>query len=229
MPGLPARKPVSVIHTRVKVCCIANVAEAEMAIAAGAWALGLVAEMPSGPGPIPDDAIAEIARAVPPGVETFLLTSRVEADGIIEHHRHCGTTALQLVDRVPFDDLKRLRRALPGVRLVQVVHVTGPDSVSEAQDVAGLVDMVLLDSGQPQAELRTLGGTGNTHDWDISRIIRERLDLPVWLAGGLNEANVSQAIRHVGPFGVDLCSSLRPDGRLHAQRLDAFFKAVRSA
>lgn len=199
-----------------------------MAIAAGAWALGLVAKMPSGPGPIPDDAIAEIARAVPAGVETFLLTSRVEADGIIEHHRHCRTTTLQLVDRVPFEDLQRVRKALPGVRLVQVVHVTGSASVSEAQEVAGLVDMVLLDSGQPQAELRTLGGTGNTHDWDISRIIRERLDLPVWLAGGLNEANVAQAIRHVEPFGVDLCSGLRRGGRLHAERLGDFFKAVRS-
>jgi phosphoribosylanthranilate isomerase len=143
-----------------------------MAIAAGAWALGLVADMPSGPGPIPDDAIAEIARAVPADVGTFLLTSRVEADGIIEHHHQCRTTALQLVDRVPSGDLQRVRTALPGVRAVQVVHVTGPDSVSEAQDGAGLVDMVWLDSGQPQAELRTLGGTQRLASHSPRRAIR---------------------------------------------------------
>lgn len=197
-----------------------------MAINAGAWALGLVAEMPSGQGPISDEAIAEIVPMVPDNVETFLLTSRVDAASIIEHQQFCGTSTVQMVDHVPHGELLKIRRALPGVRLVQVIHVLGDESIDEAQAVAPLVDMILLDSGKPQAELRTLGGTGDTHDWEISRRIREQLEVPVLLAGGLNRQNVADAIARVGPFGVDLCSGIRSNGRLDQQKLNAFISAV---
>lgn len=197
-----------------------------MAINAGAWALGLVAEMPSGQGPISDEAIAEIVPMVPDNVETFLLTSRVDAASIIEHQQFCGTSTVQMVDHVPHGELLKIRRALPGVRLVQVIHVLGDESIDEAQAVAPLVDMILLDSGKPQAELRTLGGTGDTHDWEISRRIREQLEVPVLLAGGLNPQNVADAIARVGPFGVDLCSGIRSNGRLDQQKLNAFISAV---
>lgn len=214
---------------RIKICCIQDLAEAELAARAGAWALGLVAEMPSGQGPISDARIAEIARAAPPGVETFLLTSRVRAGDIIEHHRVCRTSTLQLVDAVAQADLAQIRRALPGVRLVQVVHVTGPEALDQAAALAGRVDALLLDSGQPDAAVRELGGTGRTHDWSLSREIVRRSALPVWLAGGLRPENVGQAIRQVRPWGVDLCSGIRVDGRLDPSRLDAFVRAVRQA
>ncbi|MDX1460348.1 MAG: hypothetical protein R3348_04770 [Xanthomonadales bacterium] len=212
--------------TRVKVCCIQDLDEAHAAIAAGAWALGLVAEMPSGPGPISDERIATILDGLPAGIETFLLTSRTDAGAIIEHHRTCPATTLQLVDHVPEDELRRLRRRLGGVRLVQVIHVLGPQSVEEALAVAPLVDMVLLDSGKPHAEQRTLGGTGDTHDWQISRQTRERLEIPMFLAGGLHPGNVAEAIRTVKPFGVDLCSGLRDRNRLIPRTLDSFMSEV---
>jgi len=212
---------------KVKICCIQDSAEARMAIQAGAWALGLVAEMPSGVGPIPDEQIAYILENVGDPVETFLLTSRVESGAIIEHHRICPASTLQLVDHVPFDDLQRLRTALPGVKLVQVIHVLGEASVEEAVRVAPLVDMILLDSGKPNAELRTLGGTGDTHDWDLSRRIRREIGIPMLLAGGLEPDNVAEAIHTVQPFGVDLCSRIRDaDGRLVPDKLEAFMDAV---
>lgn len=214
------------MSVRIKVCCIQDPDEARMAIEAGAWALGLVAEMPSGPGPISDEAIADIVPSVPPGIETFLLTSRVDADGIIEHQRYCGTTTIQMVDHVPYDELRRIRRALPGVRLVQVIHVLGEESIEEARKVAPLVDMILLDSGKPHAELRTLGGTGDTHDWDVSRKIRQQVNVPLLLAGGLRPDNVADAIMQVRPFGVDLCSGIRSEGRLDQHKLDAFFRSA---
>jgi phosphoribosylanthranilate isomerase len=214
---------------KVKVCCIANVQEARMAVDAGAWALGLVAEMPNGVGPISDEEIAEIIPSVPPGVETFLLTSRTEADAIIDHHRVCGTSTIQLVDHVPFRDLRKIRQALPAIKLVQVIHVLGEESITEAIEVAPLVDMILLDSGKPHAEVRTLGGTGDTHDWGISRKIRQEIGIPMFLAGGLNPKNVAGAIRHVQPFGVDLCSGLRTDDRLDPVKLEAFFAEVRGS
>ena len=201
-------------------------AEARMAIDAGAWALGLVAEMPSGVGPIPDEHIANIAAAVPRGIETFLLTSRTDAKGIIEHQKLCGTTTVQMVDHVPHATLTGIRDALPGIRLVQVIHVNGSSSVEEAAAVAPLVDMILLDSGKPDADIRTLGGTGDTHDWNLSLEIRRRVAIPVFLAGGLNPGNAGDAIRRVQPFGVDLCSGIRTDGQLDPSKLEAFFSAV---
>ncbi len=214
----------------VKICCIANPAEAGLAIGAGAAVLGLVTHMPSGPGVISDEAAAEIAAAVrrtAPAVETFLLTSLTRAEAIAEQHARCGTTALQLVDHVPHDDLRRLRAACPGVKLVQVIHVLGDPSVDEARAAAPFVDALLLDSGNPHAPVKELGGTGRRHDWATSRRIRDAVwPLPLYLAGGLRADNVAEAIATVRPHGLDLCSSVRRDGALDGGLLAAFFDAV---
>jgi phosphoribosylanthranilate isomerase len=210
----------------VKVCCIANLAEAQLAISAGAAAIGLVSEMPSGPGVIPDELIAEIAEAIPRPTETFLLTSRRDADAIADQHQRCGTTALQLVDQVPAAELRRLRALLPGVRLVQVVHVDGEESVEEARSVAGLIDSILLDSGNPGLAVKVLGGTGRVHDWSYSRRIRECVSVPVLLAGGLHPGNVRAAIENVQPAGLDVCSGLRTNGALDSRKLTAFLAAA---
>ena len=213
---------------KVKICCIASVDEARMAVDAGAAALGLVSAMPSGPGPIDEALIAEIAAAVSPLTETFLLTSQQRAEAIVRQHRRCRTSVLQLVDAVADEDLKQLRAALPHVRLVQVIHVTGPASVDEALAAARLVDALLLDSGNPQLAVKQLGGTGRTHDWEHSRAIVDQSPVPVWLAGGLNVGNVGAAIDAVRPHGIDLCSSVRSDGQLDAGKLAAFMAAVRA-
>ena len=216
-------------RTRIKICCIASLAEARLAVASGADALGLVGAMPSGPGGIDDELIAQIAASVGPPVATFLLTSETGADGIIAHARRCRANVLQLVDQVAPQDYPRVRDALPGVKLVQVVHVTGPESVGEAEAAAPHVDALLLDSGDPKAAVRLLGGTGRTHDWSISRRIVDAVDAPVFLAGSLRPDNVARAIREVGPFGVDLCTGVRTDGRLDPVKLRAFVDAVMAA
>ena len=199
-----------------------------MAVRAGASAVGLVSRMPSGPGVISEEAIRGIAAAVPPPVATFLLTSLTDPAEIAAQQRRCGANTLQLCDRLAPGAHQRLRSALPGIRLVQVVHVAGPRSVIEAAEVAPHVDAVLLDSGDPAATVRQLGGTGRTHDWAVSREIRERLRVPVFLAGGLTPANVAEASRQVGPFGLDVCTGVRTDGRLDEAKLRAFFEAAAS-
>ncbi len=230
MPAMPAVAP-----PRVKVCCIADLAEARLAIAHGAAALGLVSSMPSGPGVIDETVIAAVAAAVAteaPAVETFLLTCLTEAEAIVAQHRRCGTTTLQLVDALAPGELPRLRAALPAVRLVQVVHVTGVASLDEALAAAPHVDAVLLDSGAPQAVVKQLGGTGRTHDWATSRRIRDALaahGVPLYLAGGLRPDNVAAAIAQVAPFGLDLCTGVRRHGRLDADRLAGFFAALGAA
>jgi phosphoribosylanthranilate isomerase len=215
--------------TRVKVCCIMDHEEAACAVRAGADALGLVSAMPSGPGPIADDLIAAIARRVPPAVSTFVLTSRQSVQGIVDQHRFVRTSTIQIVDALTDGTYGELREQLPGVKLVQVIHVTGPGSVEETSLIAPQVDAVLLDSGRPAAAVKELGGTGRQHNWSISRAIRESIDTPLFLAGGLHAGNVRDAIDQVGPFGVDVCSGVRTNGRLDADKLAAFMEAVRGS
>jgi phosphoribosylanthranilate isomerase len=213
---------------RVKVCCIASLEEAALARRQGAHALGLVSRMPAGDRWIPDARIREIAAAHR-DVKRFLLTCRTDPESIRAQTLAAGTDTVQLVDRMELSDLAALRRALPGISLVQVVHVTGAEAAAEARRVAPYVDAVLLDSGRPDGPDRTFGGTGNTHDWEVSaRIVRE-LACPVFLAGGLGPDNVAEAIRRVGPYGVDVCSRVRPEGRLDAQLLAALFAAAAAA
>ncbi|MBX5455803.1 MAG: phosphoribosylanthranilate isomerase [Thermogemmatispora sp.] len=216
----------AVSRPRVKICCISSREEAQLAIRYGADALGLVSQMPSGPGVIPEELIAEIAEIIPPPIASFLLTSQRDVETIIEQQRRCRTNTLQLVDRLPPGSHQRLRAALPGIALVQVIHVRGPEAVEEALEVAPFVHALLLDSGRPDLPVKVLGGTGQVHDWTISRRIREAVPIPVFLAGGLSAENVRAAIEEVAPFGLDLCSSVRTEGRLDPRKLERFFAQV---
>ena len=213
-------------RTRIKVCCIASIAEAQLAIEHGADALGLVSAMPSGPGPISEERIAAIAARVPPPIATFLLTAHTQVEDIVAQHRRCRTTTIQLVDRLTGGSLAELRAALPGIGIVQVIHVTGPESLDEAREAAPHVHALLLDSGNPRAAVKELGGTGRVHDWETSRRIRDASPVPVFLAGGLRPDNAAAAIATVRPWGLDLCSGVRRDGALDPERLRQFMSAV---
>ena len=212
---------------RVKICCIKSVAEARAAVAHGADAIGLVSAMPSGAGIISDERlIPEIAATVPPPVASFLLTSLTDTDAIIAQHQRCRTTTLQLVDALTRGTHADLRRALPGIRLVQVIHVIDDASVTEACAAAPHVDALLLDSGNPNLAVKELGGTGRTHNWKLSRRIVEESGRPVFLAGGLRADNVAAAWAAVRPWGFDICSGVRTNDNLDEAKLAAFFAAV---
>lgn len=217
------------VPPRVKICCIASEAEAVLAVQMGAAAIGLVSRMPSGPGPIPEQRIRDIAATVPPGVATFLLTCETTAEPIIAQHRLCRTNTLQLVDDVEPGVHERLREALPGISIVQVIHVRDEDALRESVAVSAVVDGILLDSGNPSLSIKILGGTGRAHNWAVSRRIRDSVDVPVFLAGGLNPENVRKAIDQVAPFGVDVCSGLRTNGKLDETKLADFMRAVRDS
>lgn len=211
---------------RIKICCISSVEEARLAVQFGASALGLVGPMPSGPGIITDEQIHAIARTAPPAVATFLLTSETDAGAIVTHHQRVLTSTVQIVDALQSGTYAEIRQALGGVKLVQVIHVIGEESLDEAQRIAPHVDAILLDSGNPNLAVKELGGTGRTHNWVISRRIVEAVQVPVFLAGGLRPDNVRAAIEAVQPFGLDLCSGVRTEGRLDGRKLEAFFRAA---
>ncbi|MEM6764138.1 MAG: phosphoribosylanthranilate isomerase [Bacteroidota bacterium] len=215
-------------YPRIKICCIANWEEAQLAIQHGVDALGLVADMPSGPGVITDEKIRSLAGRIPPPVSSFLLTSRTESGQIAEHIRATGASTVQIVDSLTNGSYQHIRLACPGVNIVQVIHVQGEASIAEALAVAPLVDALLLDSGNAKLKVKKLGGTGRTHNWQISRKIREQVSVPIFLAGGLHPGNVREAIKQVGPFGLDVCSGVRTHNKLDEVKVKAFMKAIKS-
>ena len=215
--------------TRFKICCMQNAEEARLAVDHGASALGFVTAMPSGFGPIDENAIARIVATVPPHIATFLLTCATDARAILRQQRRSGANTLQLVDEVSPRTYEVLRDAIPDVSIVQVIHVEGEKSIRDAAAVAPHVDGILLDSGNPSLAIKELGGTGRVHDWTISRRIRDEVEVPILLAGGLRAENVSEAIEIVRPFGVDVCTGLRTDGALDPDKLERFVTAVRAA
>jgi phosphoribosylanthranilate isomerase len=214
------------LKPRIKICCISSIDEADIAIRAGASALGLVGKMPSGPGVISDEEIYEIAQSVPPPIGTFLLTSETDSLDIVEHYKLTRTNTIQIVDKLHFGTYQEIYDSFPGVKLVQVIHVLDESSVDEACEIAEMVDAILLDSGNPNLEIKELGGTGRIHNWDLSLRIVETCGKPVFLAGGINSENVREAFEKVNPFGFDLCSSVRTNGRLDEGKLEEFFNAV---
>ncbi len=219
--------------TRFKICCIQNEAEARLAIASGASAIGLVSRMPSGPGPISIEQISTIVRSLHATnhiVDTFLLTCEIDADTVIEQIKQTMCNTVQLCDAMQSEiEYEKIRAALPHVKIVQVIHVEGEFSLDDAFRAQHHSDALLLDSGRPNAAIKELGGTGRAHDWMLSRRIVEGVKIPVYLAGGLNASNAGEAIRSVGPYALDVCSGVRTDGKLDPAKLDAFVKAIAHA
>ncbi|MFA9205178.1 MAG: phosphoribosylanthranilate isomerase [Burkholderiaceae bacterium] len=214
------------MKVKVKICCISSIEEARLAIAYGAAAIGLVGRMPSGPGIITDELIHSIAKTVLPPIDSFLLTSETTAEAIIEHHNKVNTTTIQIVDALSGREYHKIREAIPNVQLVQVIHVLDEKAVQEAIEISEWVDAILLDSGNPNLSTKVLGGTGKTHNWDLSKKIRENISIPTYLAGGINKGNIRKAIDHMQPFGIDLCSSVRTNGQLDESKLEELFKAL---
>lgn len=212
-------------RVRVKICCIGSAAEAEMATRAGADFLGLVGPMPSGPGTLALGEAAAIARAAPPWARPVLLTSAETAEAIAAEAQEVGTYWVQVVRHIAPEEAARL--AATGLRVLQVVHVEGPDALSLIPVYAPHADGFLLDSGRPAEG--ALGGTGRRHDWSVSRDFVAASPIPVFLAGGLTPENAAEAVERVRPFGLDICSGLRPSGALDAGRLARFLSAVAGA
>lgn len=213
---------------KIKICCIKSIAEAEFVIQHGADAIGLVADMPSGPGIINDELIYEISKSFKQKIETFLLTSRINAQEIIEHHASTQTSTIQMVDEIDNQAYQVIADTLSGVKLVQVIHIEDDSSYAKAIEKSKYVDYLLLDSGKPSGEIKKLGGTGETHNWEISRAVVKDSNIPVFLAGGLNKNNIIEAINFVRPYGIDLCSGVRTNDALDKNKLIQFMNFIRN-
>ena len=157
---MPRFKMNKTTTPRIKICCITSKDEADTAIRCGASALGLVSKMPSGPGVISEELITQIASSVPPPIDTFLLTSKQDEKSIIEQQRRCRTNTIQICDGLISGNYQKLKEALPGISIVQVIHVTGRDSIEEAVSVAPHVDAILLDLGNQSSPTKNSEAPG---------------------------------------------------------------------
>jgi phosphoribosylanthranilate isomerase len=214
--------------TKVKICCIKTIEEAELAISFGASAIGLVSEMPSGPGVISDESIIEISNYASGKVDTFLLTSKQDSDSIIQQLKKYKTTTVQIVDKLTNGSYSDIKLALPNIKIIQVLHVNNDISIDEAKEIENEVDAILLDSGNDKLFIKELGGTGRTHDWSVSKRIVETVNIPIYLAGGLNPSNVAEAVKTVKPYSVDVCSGVRTNDKLDKNKLTKFFNSLNS-
>ncbi|MEM9762697.1 MAG: phosphoribosylanthranilate isomerase [Pseudomonadota bacterium] len=209
----------------IKICCIADGAEARLAAAAGAGWLGLVGPMPSGPGILTLAAAREIAGAAPEGARPILLTASETAAQVERDAAAAGVGAVQVVRHIAPVEAAAL--ASTPLHYVQVIHVEDAGALDLIAPYAGHADAFLLDSGRPSEAV--LGGTGQAHDWSVSRAFVAASPLPVFLAGGLTPENAAEAIARVRPAGLDICSGLRPQGALDHERLTAFVAAAKGA
>jgi phosphoribosylanthranilate isomerase len=217
------------MRVRLKICCIKSPDEARRAALAGADALGLVGPMPSGPGTISYEDARHIARSVAPPVSRWLLSSETRTADLIDAADQAGVDTLQIVRHLDPQVLEELAYKRPHLRRVQVIHVEDEGALDLIEAYQDHANAFLLDSGKPSAATETLGGTGDTHDWDISARFVAATERPVMLAGGLNAGNIAQAVRTVRPYGVDLCSSVRTGDELDDNKLTTFITALRQA
>ncbi len=210
---------------RVKTCGIRNEAEAALAVSLEADALGFLIGLnyPT------DDEVApavagHIIAALPPFLSSVLVTHRTDAEWVADTCRSIGCSAVQLHGDFPLEQIPVLRRMVPHVRIIKVVHVVDAQSVARATLAARWADAVQLDTKTGTR----IGGTGKTHDWSISAQIVKAVHKPVILSGGLRPENIHQAIRMVRPYAVDVNSGVEnPDGSKSAVKMESFIRLAR--
>ncbi len=214
---------------RVQIAGISSLADALAVERAGADAIGFTLGLPTGPHNGLDERGARaIIAALPPLIAPVLITYLDTAAAVVPLCRYLGVATVQLHARAAPGEIAAMRDALPGLKVILAVNVTGEASLEEAVRVAADADALILDTYDPATGRH--GATGRTHDWALSRRIVAASPAPVILAGGLTPDNVGEAIRTVRPWAVDVHTGVeRPDGTTDHARVRAFVAAARTA
>ncbi len=215
---------------RVKVCGIKTEQELETAVSAGADAVGfLVGQVHASHDFILASTAARLVRMLPPYVVPVLVTHLTKPETILELAEQTSIFTIQLHGGSSPEEVAALRDRLgPAGKLVYAAHVVDQQVVPPPDPYYAFADALLLDSMDPAAG--KVGGTGLTHNWNVSAAIAASAPVPVVLAGGLNPSNVAAAVRHVRPFAVDANSGLRRfDGDLDWNLCSAFVRNAKNA
>lgn len=211
---------------RTKICGINNKDDMERALKAGASALGfLVGITHVAEDKVDADTARQLISIMPPFTTSVAVTHLTNANDIIELVKYIMSTTVQIHDYIPPYEVSLIKEALPGIKIIKAIHVTGPESLDLANSFEPFVDALLLDSRTTDR----LGGTGITHDWDLSSLIVRSSKVPVILAGGLNPENVYQAVRKVHPFAVDVNSGVETNQKKDYQKIVKFIYEANKA
>lgn len=192
----------------VKICANKSIEDAKMCLDAHADVIGILVGQEHTSNDFVDKYRAkEIADFVNHQCGVSLVTHLTEADKIIELTKFIGNDTIQLHSDISEEEVEKIVKECPGVKLVRLIHVSSDGKVCTDISSMKYADYYLLDSFN--LATNQVGGTGLTHDWKKSREIIESLDKPVFLAGGLTPENVEEAIRTAHPYGVDVNSGCK--------------------
>jgi phosphoribosylanthranilate isomerase len=211
---------------RVSVCANTGPADVASCVQGGVDAVGvLVGIRHVADDAVPLDRAREILENVPPYLGRYAVTHLTELGDLLGVVDALPIDTLQVHDRAAPETLAALRQARPGLRLLKAIHVH-PDRDSDWQAYVDVVDGIVLDSVDPEAD--RIGGTGRVHDWSVSARIVEVCPIPVILAGGLTPANVAAAVDAVGPWAVNVNSGVESGGQKDVDRVRALVEAANS-
>ena len=211
---------------RVKICGTATFADLDCAVAAGADAVGFLMGITH----VTQDAVtpetaAAMVATLPPFIVPVAVTHLTKPSDLIRIVELSRCTTLQIQDMVTPDDIAEVREVLPYLRIMKAVHVMDESAITTAKYFSDTADAILLDTRTADR----IGGTGITHDWNISAKIVKECSCPVILAGGLTPENVTEAIIRVRPYAVDVHTGVKKNGVRDAERTRAFVTNARTA
>ncbi len=217
--------------TWIKICGTTSLSDANLAIAAGADAVGFV--FAPSPRLIPQETAAEIIAALPARVEKIGVTVNEPPESVARLAQNAGLSGIQLQGDEPPDQMSAYRSALATRKIIktlqaQQVLAGGDDYLYPYLRVSEFFDAILIDAGANGQR----GGTGATFDWNAVLPLAARIQqwTRVIIAGGLTSENVAEAIRLFAPWGVDVVSGVESEpGHKDEARLRNFVEAVRRA
>lgn len=211
--------------TRVKICGVRSLDEARAVVEAGADALGFHIALEHSKCPIGEATASSIIAHMPPFVASVIVTTALDSKELIRIARATGANTLQLQGEVSADTIRAVKAVFPYFKVYAVVHVFGTDAIEAAKKIEG-ADAIILDSADKTSGAR--GGTGKTHDWNVSRAVVESVSLPVILAGGLTPENVAEAIHVVRPYAVDVETGVsNPDHTKNIEKVRLFIERAK--
>jgi len=215
--------------TKVKICGVTNLEDARAAVWFGADAVGfLVGQVHYSTGSfLAPGEVAKIVAALPPFCSAVLVTHLSRPEEVIPILKVANVTTLQLHGDTTPQEAVEIKNFLPFLKTYKVVHVFDASVIEEANRYIGSVDGIILDTAIKATG--QVGGTGQTHDWGVSKEVVRSTALPVILAGGLNPENIITAIRVVQTYGVDVNSGVsNPDGTKDHEKVRLFIAQAKS-
>lgn len=209
---------------KVKICGVANEEDAIQAALLGADFVGLLVEISFSEDSISRKKAKEIIKKLPLEVTPVFVTYLQKAEPIIEIAEEINPGVIQLHNDISVEEIGKIRNALPKIKITKTISVIDKKAIVEAQLFGKYVDYILLDTKVKGCR----GGTGQVHDWSISREIVKKAKKPIFLAGGLNPENVAEAIETVVPFAVDTNSGVKKGaGKKDYEKMKLFIELAK--